>query len=183
MGSGGLKSVHSWRVSLYPIRKGQIESPSWWRLEFRANPANHVTLLSVQPLNSADYFSTLKDAIASSANQAGLLFVHGYNVTFEDAALRMAQIAHDLEFEGVPIFYSWPSKGEAVAYARDETNSDWSRPHLRQVLTHLLANSGVKDLYLIAHSMGSRSLGIARNPGCSRWPHEASRAVEELLQD
>ena len=41
-------------------------------------------------------------------------------MTFEDAARRTAQLAYDLKFQGVPIFYSWPSKGELAGYPADE---------------------------------------------------------------
>jgi esterase/lipase superfamily enzyme len=34
-----------------------------------------------------------------------LVFVHGYNVNFNDAVRRAAQIAYDLEFAGIPMVY------------------------------------------------------------------------------
>jgi esterase/lipase superfamily enzyme len=37
--------------------------------------------------------------------------VHGYNVSFDDAALRTAQLAYDLTFDCPAAFFSWPSKG------------------------------------------------------------------------
>src|SRR5262249_2696270 len=39
-----------------------------------------------------------------------------FNVTFEDAVRRRAQIAYDLQFPGTPIRYSWPSQGTAVPF-------------------------------------------------------------------
>jgi esterase/lipase superfamily enzyme len=32
------------------------------------------------------------------------VFIHGYNVSFEDAARRTGQFAYDLKFVGAPIF-------------------------------------------------------------------------------
>ena len=53
-----------------------------------------------------------------------LVFVHGFNSTFEDALYRTAQLAHDLEFDGVPYLYSWPSKGEESGYLYDRDSAD-----------------------------------------------------------
>jgi esterase/lipase superfamily enzyme len=38
-----------------------------------------------------------------------LLFVHGFNVKFEEALLRAAQIAYDLKFQGPILLFSWPA--------------------------------------------------------------------------
>ena len=37
------------------------------------------------------------------------VFVHGFNVSFENALRRTAQIAYDLNFDGAPFLFSWPS--------------------------------------------------------------------------
>ena len=84
--------------------------------------------------------------------------MHGYNVTFEDAARCTAQIAYDLKFDGAPIFFSWPSQGEILQYAVDETNVTWTAPHLMQFLTDVAEQSGAEQIHLIAHSMGNRAL-------------------------
>jgi esterase/lipase superfamily enzyme len=96
--------------------------------------------------------------VAKSKENSALVFIHGYNVTFEDAARRTAQIAYDLKFTGVPIFYSWPSQGKLLDYSVDETNVVWTVPHLRQFLADVSKQSGAKQIHLIAHSMGNRAL-------------------------
>jgi esterase/lipase superfamily enzyme len=40
-------------------------------------------------------------------NQA-LIFVHGYNMSFDNAARRAAQIAYDINFDGATFLFSWP---------------------------------------------------------------------------
>ena len=45
-----------------------------------------------------------------------MVFIHGFNVPFEDAIYRTAQLAHDLDFDGAPILYSWPSRGTMLGY-------------------------------------------------------------------
>ncbi|MFO7906356.1 MAG: alpha/beta hydrolase [Pirellulaceae bacterium] len=83
------------------------------------------------------------------------------NVTFEGAARRTAQIAHDVQFEGAPIFFSWPSQGGLLKYTVDANNVEWAVPHLRQFLVDVTRRSGATAVNLVAHSMGNRALTSA----------------------
>ena len=86
------------------------------------------------------------------------MFVHGFNVTFEDAALRTAQIAHDLRFQGAPILFSWPSQGGLFNYTMDESSVAWATGHLKLFLRELRTRLPEATIHLIAHSMGNRAL-------------------------
>ena len=137
---------------------GELESPSVLRLEFREDPSRHVMLVGVHREPAEQFFANLRDCVGRSSQKSAFVFVHGYNVTFEDAARRTAQIAYDLKFDGAPIFFSWPSQGEILQYAVDETNVTWTAPHLLQFLTDIAERSGAERIHLIAHSMGNRAL-------------------------
>jgi len=139
-------------------RMGAIEAPSMWRLQFREDPEKHVVLLSVTPAEKHQYFTELVAQIRTSAGKNAFVFVHGYNVTFEDAAKRTAQIAYDLGFDGAPVLYSWPSQGTFEGYPVDETNIEWTQAHLRRFLDDFVVHTTADNLYLIAHSMGNRAL-------------------------
>ena len=84
--------------------------------------------------------------------------MHGYNVTFADAARRTAQIAYDLGFDGAPVFYSWPSRAGFAAYEVDRENAEWSQVDLKNFLGQFAERSQADNIFLIAHSMGSRVL-------------------------
>lgn len=144
-------------------RMGELESPSVWRLEFRENPEKHVVLLNVEPMTPGLFWNELSDQVILSEGQSAFVFVHGFNTTFRNAARRTAQIAYDLGFDGAPVMYSWPSKGKASidGYNHDQTNIDWSVPHLKAFLEDLRTKSGAKTIHLISHSMGSRYLTSA----------------------
>jgi esterase/lipase superfamily enzyme len=45
---------------------------------------------------------------ASVFPKQAFVFVHGFNVSFENALRRTAQIAYDLNFDGAPFLFSWP---------------------------------------------------------------------------
>lgn len=142
-------------------RMGKIERPSVFRLEFREDPRHHVVILDLKPQPAEEFFGELREAIGQSKLRQTFVFVHGFNVTFADAARRTAQLAYDLEFEGPPIFFSWPSQGGFLQYAVDETNVAWAVPHLKQFLLDIAEQSQAESVHLIAHSMGNRALTAA----------------------
>jgi esterase/lipase superfamily enzyme len=142
-------------VSIPPgHKKGGLEGPSWLKLEFRADPKKHVVLLKVSVLDPVAFFST-----ARQGGPQALVFVHGFRVTFEDGARRMAQIARDLHpFVALPILYSWPSRGKLASYSADREAVEWTVPHLQQFLEDLTAKSGMETVHIMAHSMGNQAV-------------------------
>jgi esterase/lipase superfamily enzyme len=158
-------------------RPGELEAPSIWRLEFREDPAKHVVLLGVHPeKEKGQFYSDLATTVATSPNKEAFVFIHGYKTSFEDAARRTGQLAYDLGFNGAPIFYSWPSKGDLPGYAADEGTIIWTAPHLTAFLQQVAVQSNAKTVHLIAHSMGNRALtqalaNLATPPAGTSRPH------------
>ena len=140
---------------------GEIESPNWWKLQFFRDPGKHVTLLRSEVLPVGNYFRLLKASINRSPDTDAFIFVHGYNVSFEAAALRTAQIAYDLQFQGAPILYSWPSRATLRGYLADEATIEVSAKLFQRFVVDVASKSGVRTLHIIAHSMGNRALLLA----------------------
>lgn len=156
-GTRGTPSFGVARVSVPDDhRMGALEKPRWWKLQFRTDPEKHVALLGTAPLDQAAFTERASTAITSAATPEALIFVHGYNVTFTDAARRAAQIAYDLQFDGIPMLYSWPSEGETLSYPADADNSLWTRPYFADFLRLTLGGIGAQRVHLLAHSMGNR---------------------------
>ncbi len=139
-------------------RVGELESPSIWKLEFKEDPEKHVVLLKVEELEKDKYFQEISNRVRESSSKSAFLFVHGFNVTFEHAARRTAQMTYDLNFSGAPVFYSWPSQGSYSSYTIDENNIEWTEQHLEMFLVDFAEHSMAEKIYLVAHSMGSRAL-------------------------
>jgi esterase/lipase superfamily enzyme len=118
----------------------------------------YYSVTDIQTVNSDDLWHTVRHISSPNDKQEGLLFIHGYNTSFNDACRRAAQIAYDLKFNGPVFVYSWPSHDALSAYAGDEEMSEWSQPHFIDFLKTLLKESGLKRLHIIAHSMGNRIL-------------------------
>jgi esterase/lipase superfamily enzyme len=136
-------------------RTGQIESPSLWSIEFTADPARHVVDKNATPASWVGFLGALQQKIAESPDRSAFVFVHGYNVGFADATRRVAQIAHDLNWEGAAILFSWPSRGGLAGYWSDADNAQWAADDLAKLLTEVASRSGAETLHLIAHSVGT----------------------------
>jgi esterase/lipase superfamily enzyme len=155
--------------------QGELESPKIWKFEFREDPKKHVVLLSIESTNGLKFLTELQKSIQQSISTTtvngqkhevggeAFVFVHGYNVTFEDAARRTAQIAYDLNFQGAPIMYSWPSKGRGTlsAYKADGRAAAWCEENVTEFVTAIALESGARKLHLVAHSMGNRIVSNA----------------------
>jgi type VI secretion system ImpA family protein len=137
---------------------GRLESPSFLKLEFRKDRGKHIVLAKTDSMEVRTFFERVSASIAKSHARDAFIFIHGYNVSFEDAARRTGQIAFDLQFVGAPIFYSWPSHGKFADYVKDETNVAWSAPHFERFLSLLSQYSGAERIHIIAHSMGNRAV-------------------------
>ncbi len=84
-----------------------------------------------------------------------LLFVHGYNTRFEEAVYRLAQIAHDAGAPVVPVLFTWPSRGKLFDYVYDRESATYSRDGLETVLQAMVKDPNVREISILAHSMGN----------------------------
>ncbi len=160
---------------------GAIEKPSLWRMEFNPDPTRHMVIMRRSKEDRDGFFADLRESLARSGSQASFIFVHGYNVAFDDAARRTAQITYDLNFLGAPVFYSWPSQASLQGYTMDENNVQWSEANLKGFLLDYARSSGVRDIYLIAHSMGNRALTGAVKALFAEHPELQGRFKEIIL--
>lgn len=162
-------------------RMGELEHPSIWRLQFREDPEKHVVLLDVNVRTQAQFFADVSARVRASRKSSAFVFVHGYNVSFEDAARRTAQMSYDLGFDGAPLFYSWPSQASTRAYTIDEQNVEWAQDDLKAFLNDFFRNSDAQNVYLIAHSMGNRALTRAVAALLAEKPELRARLTEVIL--
>ena len=82
------------------------------------------------------------------------LFVHGFNTMFAEAVYRAAQLAHDSKAPGVPVLFTWASRGQATAYVYDLNSATAARDGLEHTL-RLLLRSNAERVNVLAHSMGN----------------------------
>jgi esterase/lipase superfamily enzyme len=143
-----------------------IERPSQLKVPFletivyqqAEDPAKHFTIR--ETVLASDLKPMVGPRLAESKRYAkqGLLFVHGYNVSFDLALFTAARIAYDLKFDGAPFIFSWPSSAGVMSYTYDRESAEQSEPYLREFIETTIAQSGVETLSIIAHGMGNQPL-------------------------
>jgi esterase/lipase superfamily enzyme len=84
-----------------------------------------------------------------------LIYVHGFNQTFETAALDAARLDDGIKFRGQTMAFSWPSKAELLDYAYDRDSAMWSRDAFERVLSSIVSAPGSGRVHIVAHSMGT----------------------------
>jgi len=146
---------------------GQFNPEAWHKRKIEpALPVGWSTeseklLIRKQQLLSPAELVAESSAVATRARLypgAALVFIHGYNVPFEAAVQRAAQLVRDLNFDGPAFVFAWPSRGELLAYGKDRTMADESAESLAEFLAQLQQIKGVRTVHLVAHSMGNRVL-------------------------
>lgn len=115
--------------------------------------AQVVVPLAFQPEDA--WWDGLRDA-ANLRKGRVLLYVHGYRETLATTARDAVQIGAMSNFDGPIIHYSWPSQGNLLSYAVDETNMYWDERNFRNFLTKLARTEWVKEIVVVSHSLGAR---------------------------
>ncbi|WP_269582449.1 alpha/beta hydrolase [Roseibium sp. Sym1] len=83
-----------------------------------------------------------------------LVFIHGYNTRFPEALYRFTQIVHDSRFKGVPVMFTWASRGKLKDYVYDLNSAAVARSALEETLVEL-SGSRAEHITVLAHSMGN----------------------------
>ncbi|WP_420128112.1 alpha/beta hydrolase [Longimicrobium sp.] len=143
-------------------RIGSTGSPWWKRLITRTD--DRLRIQAVEPLAADEHWADLRRVIAGleAGQDHAVVFIHGYNVSFQEAALRAAQVGFDLQVRAMA-FFSWPSRGTVQGYIPDTASIEASEAALAAYLTGFTEQSGASHVHVIAHSMGNRGLLRAVN--------------------
>lgn len=132
-------------------------------------------------LRRNDFYQKFDEELGHRPERKVLIFVHGYNVDFHAAVLRTAQLAFDLQYQGLPLLFTWPSKGKTSGYLADEATSEWSIPSFEALLDTLWERTAAERYEIVAHSMGARIVAsaLAHLREAGRLPEAAH--VSELV--
>jgi pimeloyl-ACP methyl ester carboxylesterase len=105
-------------------------------------------------LNSLDFDIGWEQFISELTESDLLIFIHGFNTSFSNAAIRCAQLAHDTNFNGEAIFYSWPSNENPATYSKDKDRARENFIFFANFLQSIASNTD-KKVHIVAHSMGT----------------------------
>ncbi|TGK02586.1 alpha/beta hydrolase [Leptospira langatensis] len=114
-----------------------------------------------QSLNPAEQESLWWKRIEEDPFEEVIIFVHGFNVNFEEAVLRAAQLKYDLKFPGKVALYSWPAGTDGSmlgslflknTYEKNLTSARSSRDSFKGFIRRMSQTK--KKIHLLVHSMG-----------------------------
>ncbi|MDR6524602.1 esterase/lipase superfamily enzyme [Variovorax paradoxus] len=172
-------------VSIPPDRnKGEIPTPPSGFEDYAMfkNPMRYFRLLDANQISEKDIARITANFFKSKpGKRSGLVFVHGYNVAFQAAAFRAAQMSFDMELQSMPVFFSWASKAGTAAYWMDENTALQSVPDFKKFLTTYLGESKIDQVVIVAHSMGSRIVTSALVEMIDRDPKIAKKLLHLVL--
>lgn len=151
--------------------RGTVTRPGWsdvlsLRNPYSEDPSRHFTIppggVILYPDEAAFVRSvSLFVRDRASFKEHAIVFVHGFNVSFENALYRTAQLTYDLGDNAMPFgtafLFSWPSAGELSGYLydSDSARNAWAIAGLVKFLRLVADKSGAKQVHVIAHSMGN----------------------------
>lgn len=131
---------------------GEIKSSS----DSRDSSHEYFKVLSIKSLDSKNIVDQLK-----KSQRVPMVFVHGFNVKFQEAIFRASQIAYDLKYQGPIVLFSWPA-GAGDSFLDDKlinrtykSNSATAKDSIlvfKDFLNNLYKND-IK-INLLVHSMG-----------------------------
>lgn len=140
-------------------RKGTLGTPFLKRLMRGDLRDDWLSVRELRHFASPEsFFHTMRGFGNAITNDSCLLYIHGYNVSFRDCILRAAQLTFDLEHDGLCAAFSWPSRGKVRGYVKDKTAVEQSEANLADFVRRLALDAGVRDVHVIAHSMGNVGL-------------------------
>jgi esterase/lipase superfamily enzyme len=128
-----------------------------WPSQPPGNPqTDFVTRESVYLDSEKEFVASLNQQLAQRpvGHRNVVLFIHGYNTLFPEGLYRLAQVAHDANAQGVPVYFSWASRAELLGYVYDQNSATAARDGLEHLLA-LLARSNAEHINVLAHSMGN----------------------------
>jgi esterase/lipase superfamily enzyme len=121
------------------------------------SPPKGVSSMLARSLDESSFLNGVSDQVQRSRQKDLLVFVHGFNVSFDSAVTRTAELALKIPFNGAIVTYCWPTQGGALKYSDDEPINKASVEPFTQFLTTL--RDGVPKetrIHILVHSMGNR---------------------------
>ncbi len=137
-------------------------------------------LLGKTDKNEEDFFNK----ISAHPFEEVIVFVHGFNVNFDEAVVRAGQIRYDLKFPGEVILYSWPAGSEASimnqlliksVYENNFSEAKQNREPFANFLNNLQKTK--KKIHIIVHSMGHQVV----LPALAKQAYEGKKKVVDQL--
>jgi len=141
-------------VSIPPANARKVGEVAWPH-RLPPNPATDFAAVKADIVDRKYAEKWLSAEVRKRPDRSVVVFIHGFNNQFEDAVFRFAQIMHDSNIKSVPVLATWPSRGSLLAYGYDRESTNYTRNAVENLLQYLARDPEVKDVSILAHSMGN----------------------------
>lgn len=150
--------------------------------------------VDIQKTGGGSFLDDLRDRMAGERTDT-LVFVHGFNVTFDGALHAAARLTQDVALGGRElnvVLFSWPSDGEAVpfmSYYSDREDARASGPalaraflKLREYLIKLPDDKYCQRcIHVLTHSMGAYVLRHGLQSIVAKDPNSITRLFDQIM--
>ena len=92
---------------------------------------------------------------------APVIYMHGYYIDFDKGCRRATILKERANLSDRFLWFSWPSDGTLLNYAKDEANLYWSIPDFARVISQIHDRFEGQKLSLMGHSLGGRGVTLA----------------------
>jgi esterase/lipase superfamily enzyme len=156
---GSALSVGRCRISVPKTHKFGSNGSKWLSL-FTRTGGDTLRVLEIEAIDALAFDLRVNAALSDfDCKPQNLLYIHGFNVSFEDAMMQAGQFGVDLKIPGRTFVFSWPSAARLLGhYAADEAAVEASIPFLEQFVAMIRRHSPEVPLNVLVHSMGCRAV-------------------------
>ncbi|HEY6995276.1 MAG TPA: alpha/beta fold hydrolase [Xanthobacteraceae bacterium] len=138
------------RSSTLNLARVRLAPPAKSRFSLAAVGLDDWSIDTVEPVASVGELTA-----ATGDVRDALIYVHGFNQTFETAALDAVRLSDGIRFHGDTVAFSWPSRAKLFDYGYDRESAMWSRDALQRLLEGLMASPNIGRIHIVAHSIGT----------------------------
>ena len=143
---GGIKEIGRFPEVPYPA----VVSSAGYRRAPGVVAAHEEAVASLQ--------GEIRHRLAKTERKEVVVFIHGYNNSFADAAYAMGSICRLLRRDFVCVLLTWPaggSRGAFMGYNVDRESGEFAVADMRKAIRAIGETEGVRGVHIIAHSRGT----------------------------
>lgn len=148
-----------------PVEIGQFPATPYSLERVQGGVRRAPDTVAAHQRSAAEMQGEIQRKVAASGRREIVVFVHGYNNSFDDAAKSSAQICNDLGPQDFTcIALTWPaggSKGILFGYNVDRESGEFAVADIRKAIRIIGGTPGLQTLHFIAHSRGTDVLTSA----------------------
>jgi esterase/lipase superfamily enzyme len=137
----------------------RLRDESLWNRWFKSAVVDKLVVDPPLRRSEAVWVKELAREVAESPPDVkhALVYLHGYQTSFENAARRAAALGYQLKVP-VTAFFSWPSGGAVAKYLYDKDAIEASETAIAEFLVRVAEAARPTKVHIVAHSMGNQGL-------------------------